>query len=65
MFDLFGQELAVGDEVATMVKEYRNLVIGKIIKMTPMRIYVEYMTHNGYLQTYKVSPDMLIKNFKN
>lgn len=42
MRDVFGQNLAVGDEVAFMEPQYRNLLIGIIIRITPQNVRVSY-----------------------
>ena len=47
MKDFLGNELTVGDEVACLEKDYKNLMKAKIIKITEKTIFVEY-TRNAY-----------------
>lgn len=42
--DLIGNELKVGDIVATIVPYYHNLTIGKIIKFNLKTATIEYMS---------------------
>ena len=45
--DFLGIELAVGDFVAAIRPNYRELVLGKIVKLTPKKVQVEYRLHYG------------------
>jgi hypothetical protein len=47
MKDVFGSELSLGDEVATIVQGYRHLVVGKIVRLTAKRIIVEVPSRWG------------------
>ena len=60
MKDFFGQELAVGDEVAVEQPRYRNLIRAEIIAFTPQKIRVKYRYQN-YDHTFLTLPNTLIK----
>lgn len=60
MKDIFGNELQVGDTVATMVKDYRELEVAKIIAFTPKQVRVEYMWQ-GRAKTYLTPSENLVK----
>lgn len=47
MKDFFGQELAVGDEVAFMQPHYRNMVIGRIVSFAPQSMLIEWEKDYG------------------
>lgn len=42
MNDFFGQPLTIGDEVAFMEPNYRNMVIGKIVSIAPKSMLIEW-----------------------
>ena len=65
MKDVFGNELAVGDEVAFMEPGYTYaLKKGTIIKFTPKKLVIEWDDGRGYstsiTQTYKF-PKQVVK----
>lgn len=62
MKDFVGLELAEGDFVAAMRPNYRDLVLGRIIKMTPKKVRVEYKLHYGNsMDTHLYDPKLLVK----
>jgi len=61
MKDYFGNELGVGDKVAFTEPQYRNLIDGEVVKFTPQKVRVRYMTSAGYITTYLSLPNFLIK----
>lgn len=60
MWDIFGNELSVGDRVAFMEPQYRNLLIGIIVRITPKKVRVSYMK-NGREETYLTNPSDVVK----
>lgn len=52
MKDFLGNELAVGDKVACLEKDYKNLMKATIIKITAKTILVEY--------TRRAFPDRIV-----
>lgn len=44
MTDFLGKELAVGDDVAFMQVRYRNLLRGKIAKISPVKATISFVT---------------------
>jgi hypothetical protein len=66
MRDFLRKELALGDDVVTMVPRYRSLVKAKIIAFTPRKVRVEYTnTWNygrpGVVEQLLQDPDQLVK----
>ena len=66
MKDYFGNELAIGDEVAFYAPNYRMFTTGTIIKFTPQQVRVEYVNtwnygNPGHTDTYLAYPSMFIK----
>jgi len=59
--DLFGQELAVGDTVALMRPQYRELCLAKIIKITAKTVLVEYEHHYAGKREFRSDAGQLIK----
>lgn len=51
MRDVFGREIAVGQEVAFMLPGYRDLRLGRVMAITPQRVRVAY-TYQGHEDTY-------------
>lgn len=47
MKDFLGIDLAEGDFVAAIRPNYRELVLGQIVKITPKKVRVEYKLHYG------------------
>jgi len=64
MKDFFGQELQVGDSVAFMEPQYRNMTHGKILKITPKMMLLEYPCwyDKKVIITFRATPDQVIKN---
>ena len=60
MLDFFGNELAIGDDVALTPKHYRGLAIGKVVGFTAKQVRTEYTDHNGILIKFLTYPDTLI-----
>lgn len=63
--DLVGNPILVGSDVASMAKNYRSLVLAKVISIAPKSVLVEYNNtwnygDSGRLETYRVSHDSLI-----
>jgi hypothetical protein len=66
MQDFIGNELFVGDMVIIVAPNYRSLVLGKVIKFTPVRVKVAYMNtwnygNPGHYQEVLQTPDQVIK----
>jgi hypothetical protein len=61
MKDFIGQELEIGDYVAFMQPNYRNIILGKIIKFTPLQVRVSYTDRNKYECTHLDVSDNMIK----
>ena len=55
--DFIGNELAVGDEIVFMTISYRDLRKGKIIKITPKMVIIDY----GCRKTIKQNHDQVVK----
>ena len=69
MKDFFGVEVDIGDDVVTTAKNYRSLVRGKIISISPKSVVVEYLNTwnyglSGNPETYRVAGDQFIKVVK-
>lgn len=47
MKDFMGFELNVDDWVAAIRPSYRELVLGKVVAITPKKVRVEYRLHYG------------------
>lgn len=47
MKDFMGFELNVDDWVAAIRPNYRELVLGKVVAITPKKVRVEYRLHYG------------------
>lgn len=45
MKDFVGQELVVGDFVAFVRPQYRELALGQITSFTPKKVHVSYKLH--------------------
>lgn len=63
MKDFVGLELREGDFVAAMRPKYRELVLGRVIKLTPQKVRVEYKLHYGQnrMDTHLYNPTDLVK----
>ena len=62
MKDFFNQELAIGDEVAILLPAYRRLTSAKIIKFTPQKIMVEYISsYTNNLDTTHLYPELCVR----
>ena len=66
MKDFFGQNLAIGDQVAFEAPGYRHLALGIIVSFTPKNVRLEYLnTWNygspGRLEEFLTSSQSLIK----
>lgn len=59
MKDYLGNELQVGDEVIFPYPNYRGLVTGKILKITPQKVKMEYV-HQNYSRTYTIEGNSVI-----
>ena len=46
-YDIFGEEVNVGDNVVIIEPHYRNFINAKVIKLTPMAFRVKYYTCDG------------------
>lgn len=63
--DLVGNPILVGSDVASMAKNYRALVLAKVISIAPKSAVVEYNNtwnygESGSLETYRVPLDSLV-----
>ena len=66
MKDFFGQDLQVEDDVAVLLKGYRELTKGVVKKMTPKGCKVEYVgPGTKSLKHYQVTSKMLVKKPEN
>ena len=61
MNDFVGQEVLVGDYVAFMMPGYRELKLGKVIKITPQKIRVDYTKWAGKIETTIVDSSQTVK----
>lgn len=61
MKDFIGQELEIGDYVALMQPNYRNMVLGKVEKFNPKMIKVSYTGYNKYESTYSCYSQDVVK----
>ena len=62
MRDFLGIEIKEGDYVAAIRPNYRELVLGRIVALTPKKVRVEYKLHYGTsLDTHLYSPSDLVK----
>lgn len=61
MKDFLGQELAVGDIVVFPKRDYRKLVYGFVIKLTPQKVKAFYDGRWSQTETYTGDPDMFMK----
>lgn len=66
MKDRFGQELAVGDRVASQARNYRGLLIATVDSFTPQKVRVKYTnTWNygkpGVEETFLTEPTNVVK----
>jgi len=62
MKDFVGQDLNEGDYVAFIRPLYRQLVLGKIIKLTPKKVRVEYKPHwSDKMDDSVVDPSDVVK----
>ena len=52
---------AIGDYVFVPRKNYRDLVIARIVKFTPKQIQVVYMGQGNYFETY-LTPEVILIN---
>lgn len=48
MRDFLGNELTEGDFVVLLTPNYRGLALGKVIKLTPKKVRVEYKNTWNY-----------------
>lgn len=46
--DFLGNEIKVGDTVAFAAPQYRHLTTGKVIKITPKKVRVEFVNNWNY-----------------
>jgi hypothetical protein len=65
MNDFFGQPLVVGDEVAFMDPDYRNMITGKIISFAPKSMLIEwvkvYSERWSVVKTFRATQNQVIK----
>lgn len=61
MKDFLGQELAVGDIVVFPKRDYRELVYGFVIKLTPKKVKAFYDGRWSQTETYTGDPHMFVK----
>lgn len=59
--DFLGKELFVGDEIAFMELKYRHMERGKITKITPKMLFIEYKNYHGWDSKCKQTHDQVIK----
>lgn len=46
-YDIFGEEVNVGDNIVIIEPHYRNFINAKVIKLTPMAFRVKYYPYDG------------------
>lgn len=61
MKDFLGIELVEGDFVAAIRPNYRELVLGRVVKLTPKKVRVEYKLYGTSLDTHLYSSSDLVK----
>ena len=59
--DFLGKELEVGDHVVFVQLGYRNLMKGKVLKLTPKMVYVKHKETNTGSTITKQSHEQLVK----
>lgn len=59
--DFLGQELNIGDEVVFIQLGYRNLLRGKIKKITEKTVLIEHKKTNTYSTETKQFPSQVVK----
>ena len=59
MHDFFGNDLAIGDDVAITPKHYRGLVMGIVVGFTPQNVRVEY-PYQGSTVKFLTPPETLV-----
>lgn len=60
MKDFMGFELNVDDWVVAILPHYRELVLGRVVKLTPKKVRVEYQL-NKSPQDHLYDPTSLVK----
>lgn len=48
MQDFLKREITIGDSVIMIIPRYRNLVLGRVIKISPKTVSVQYSVPFGY-----------------
>lgn len=48
MQDFLKREIAINDSVITIIPGYRNLVLGRVIRISPKTVRVQYSVPFGY-----------------
>jgi hypothetical protein len=61
--DIEGQELAIGDVVATLTPRYRDLTTAQIIGFTPQKVRVQQISGDSFLQESRNLVKIDPKNF--
>lgn len=63
MKDFLGIELVEGDFVAAIRPRYKELVLGRVVKLTPKKIRFEYKLHYGEnnMDTHLCNPSDVVK----
>lgn len=59
--DFVGKELNIGDEVVFMQLKYRNLLKGKISKITKNTIWIDHEKTNNYQVQTKQHSSQVVK----
>lgn len=62
MKDFFNQPLNIGDEVAAIEPDYRNLITGTIISFAPKSMLIEYI--KDYSHRLDGGPKYFSKTFR-
>lgn len=64
--DFFGNEIKVGDIVAFMQIGYRNLLKGKVTKLTDKMVFIEHLKTNiGQTETKQEYRQVIVAILKN
>ena len=61
MKDFIGLELAEGDFVAAMRPGYRQIVLGRVIKLTAKKVQVEFQQKSIYKKKHLYNAKDLVK----
>lgn len=58
-FDFLDNEIKIGDKVVVMMKSYRELKIGTVIKITPQKVQVAYNDGTYNISIYQLPKQII------